>query len=589
MGLPLLFAHGPRPQTFLQAAAWPRKLFLWASEGDVRDPRAPPSNPREQTQAPACHVKQPPPPSKPYCVGITPALAKQRPQLGSESFFYAAAWPRKLFLWASEGNVRDPRAPPPNPSRQLAGLPPFLQAAAWLRKLFLWASEGNVRDPRAPPPNPSRQLAGVPLLLACPRQRKPQHATLSSHPRLQSPTASASLLHWPNKGRSLAQKAFSMPQLGPESFFYGLPKATLETHGPRPQTLLGSRQACRGLSVACPKPAPSLRPPAPPANVPAGRSLAQKACSMGLPLLFAHGPRPQTFLQAAAWPRKLFLWASEGNVRDPRAPPSNPREQTQAPACHVKQPPPPSKPYCVGITPALAKQRPQLGSESFFYAAAWPRKLFLWASEGNVRDPRAPPPNPSRQLAGLPPFLQAAAWLRKLFLWASEGNVRDPRAPPPNPSRQLAGVPLLLACPRQRKPQQATLSSHPRLQSPTASASLLHWPNKGRSLAQKAFSMPQLGPESFFYGLPKATLETHGPRPQTLLGSRQACRGLSEACPFSSPTGPARKRSCRPQLGPESLFYGPASSLRPRAPPANVPAGRSLAQKAFSMGFRRQR
>ena len=211
MGLPLLFAHGPRPQTFLQAAAWPRKLFLWASEG----------------------------------------------------------------------NVRDPRAPPPNPSRQLAGLPPFLQAAAWLRKLFLWASEGNVRDPRAPPPNPSRQLAGVPLLLACPRQRKPQHATLSSHPRLQSPTASASLLHWPNKGRSLAQKAFSMPQLGPESFFYGLPKATLETHGPRPQTLLGSRQACRGLSVACPKPAPSLRPRAPPANVPAGRSLAQKAFSMG--------------------------------------------------------------------------------------------------------------------------------------------------------------------------------------------------------------------------------------------------------------------------------------------------------------------
>ena len=412
---------------------------------------------------------------------------------------------QKAFSWASEGNVRDPRAPPPNPSRQLAGLPPFLQAAAWLRKLFLWASEGNVRDPRAPPPNPSRQLAGVPLLLACPRQRKPQHATLSSHPRLQSPTASASLLHWPNKGRSLAQKAFSMPQLGPESFFYGLPKATLETHGPRPQTLLGSRQACRGLSVACPKPAPSLRPPAPPANVPAGRSLAQKACSMGLPLLFAHGPRPQTFLQAAAWPRKLFLWASEGDVRDPRAPPSNPREQTQAPACHVKQPPPPSKPYCVGITPALAKQRPQLGSESFFYAAAWPRKLFLWASEGNVRDPRAPPSNPPRQPAGLP--------------------------------RPLCG--LSEACP---------------FSSPTGPA-------------RKRSCRPQLGPESFFYGLPKATLETHGPRPQTLeiLGSRQACRGLSVACPK------------------------PAPSLRPPAPPANVPAGRSLAQKAFSMGFRRQR
>ena len=214
-GLPkaTLETHGPRPKPL--SAAGRRASSLGLSQA---------------TKAPACHVKQPPPPSKPYCVGITPALAKQRPQLGSESFFYAAAWPRKLFLWASEGNVRDPRAPPPNPSRQLAGLPPFLQAAAWPRKLFLWASEGNVRDPRAPPPNPSRQLA-----------------------------------------------------------------------------------------------------------------------------------------------------------------------------CHVKQPPPPSKPYCVGITPALAKQRPQLGSESFFYAAAWPRKLFLWASEGNVRDPRAPPPNPSRQLAGLPP------------------------------------------------------------------------------------------------------------------------------------------------------------------------------------------
>ena len=174
--------------------------------------------------------------------------------------------------------------------------------------------------------------------------------------------------------------------------------------------------------------------------------------------------------------------------------------------------------------------------------------------------------------------------------------------------------------------------------------------------ARKRSCRPQLGAESFFYGLPKATLDTHGPRPQTLLGSRQACRGLSvaspkpegnvrhpraqpsnpprqpaglprplcglsEACLFSSPTGPGRKRSCRPQLSPESFFYGlpkatldthgarpqtllgsrqacrglsvacpkPASSLRPRAPPANVPAGRSLAQKAFSMGFRRQR
>ena len=193
--------------------------------------------------------------------------------------------------------------------------------------------------------------------MACPKP--------ASHKAFSSPTGPA-------------RKRFCRPQLGPQSFFCGLPKATLDTHGPRPQTLLGSRQACPGLSVACPKPVRSL------------------------PLLFTHGPRPQTFLQAAAWPTKLFLWASEGNVRHPRAPPSN-------------------------------------------------------------------------------------------------------------ASRQPAG------------------------------------------------------PQSFFYGLPKATLDTHGPGPQTLLGSRQACPGLSVACPKL------------------------ASSLHPRAPPANVSAGRSLAHKAFSMGFRRQR
>ena len=187
--------------------------------------------------------------------------------------------------------------------------------------------------------------------------------------------------------------------------------------------------------------------------------------------------------------------------------------QTKAPACHVKQPPPPSKPYCVGITPALAKQRPQLGSESFF--SGLPKATL---------DTHGPRPQT---------FLQAAAWPRKLFLWASEGNVRHPRAP---------GLPQPLC----------GLSEACLFSSPTRAA-------------RKRSCRPQLSPESFFYGLPKATLDTHGPRPQTLLGSRQACRGLSVACPK------------------------PASSLRPRAPPANVPAGRSLAQKAFSMGFRRQR
>ena len=195
--------------------------------------------------------------------------------------------------------------------------------------------------------------------------------------------------------------------------------------------------------------------------------------------------------------------------------------QTKAPACHVKQPPPPSKPYCVGITPALAKQRPQLGSESFF--SGLPKATL---------DTHGPRPQT---------FLQAAAWPRKLFLWASEGDVRHPRAPPSNPPREAAGLPRPLC----------GLSEACLFSSPTGPA-------------RKRSCRPQLGPESFFYGLPKATLDTHG-RPQTLLDSRQACRGLSVACPK------------------------PASSLRPRAPPANVPAGRSLAQKAFSMGFRRRR
>ena len=158
------------------------------------------------------------------------SYAGQRPQLGSESFFYglpkatldthgprphpASLWPVRslplLFFWASEGNVREEAC----------------------RKLFLWASEGDVRHPRAPPSNASRQPAGLPRPLC-----GLSEACLFSSSGL--PKATLEKRH-------------------AESFFYGLPKATLDTHGPRPQTLLGSRQACPGLSVACPKPASSL-------------------------------------------------------------------------------------------------------------------------------------------------------------------------------------------------------------------------------------------------------------------------------------------------------------------------------------------
>ena len=155
-----------------------------------------------------------------------------------------------------------------------------------------------------------------------------------------------------------------------------------------------------------------------------------------------------------------------------------------------------------------------------------------------------------------------------------------PRAPPANVSagRSLAHKASFMSFRRQRRglsvacPKPAS-SLHPR--APPANASRLPRPLCGLSEAclfssptgpaRKRFCRPQLGPQSFFYGLPKATLDTHGPRPQRLLGSRQACPGLSVACPK------------------------PASSLHRRAPPANVSAGRSLAHKAFSTGFRRQR
>ena len=144
-------------------------------------------------------------------------------------------------------------------------------------------SESNVRHPRAPPSNASRQPAGLPRpLCGCPKPASSLHPSffygLPKATRLLCGLSEACLCSSPT---GPARKRFCRPQLGPQSFFYGLPKATLDTHGPGPQTLLGSRQGCPGLSVACPKPASSLHPGAPPANVSAGRSLAHKAFSMG--------------------------------------------------------------------------------------------------------------------------------------------------------------------------------------------------------------------------------------------------------------------------------------------------------------------
>ena len=340
----------------------------------------------------------------------------------------------------------------------------------------------------------------------------------------------------------------------PLLFLWAFPKATLDTHGPRPQTLLGSRQACPGLSVAV----------------------------RSLPLLFTHGPRPQTFLQAAAWPTKLLLWASEGNA---------------------------ASLWPVRSLPLLFTHGPR--PQTFLQAAAWPTKLFLWASEGNVRHPRARPSNAPRQPAGLP---RPLCGLSEACLFSSPTGPARKRFCRP----QLGPQSFFYGLPKATRPL-CGLSEACLFSSPTGSA-------------RKRFCRPQLGPQSFFYGLPKATLDTHGPGPQTLLGSRQACPGLSVACPKpvrSLPLlfthGPRPQTFLQAAAWPTKLFLWAsegnvrhprappsnaprqpaglpgslcglseacpklASSLHPRAPPANVSAGRSLAHKAFSMGFRRQR
>ena len=224
-----------------------------------------------------------------------------------------------------------------------------------------------------------------------------------------------------------ARKRSCRPQLGPESFFYGLPKATLETHGPRPQTPLGSWQACLSLLMvfrerrwAC------GRPPNP------SRQLA------GLPLLLAC-PRPAS---------SLLMVRSESNVRHCGPPPNPSRQLAGLPLSS----------YGLSRTTLGIVDRPQTSWQACLSAAGRPVVASLWP------------------VRSLPP----------LFLWASEGDVRH-FGPPSKPFRQPAGL-LRALC---GLSEACLLSS---------------------------------------YGLPKATLGILD-RLQKPLGSRQASCGLSVACP----------------------------------------------------------
>ena len=273
-----------------------------------------------QTKAPACHVKQPPPPSKPYCVGITPALAKQRPQLGSESF-----------SMVSEGNVRHPRAPPAN------------------------VPAGRLRacEPRWGP------FARPQTLLRCGQCRLPGVKPF--------PGPLAALLHC--------------------SFFYGLPKATLDTHGPRPQT---------SLQAVCA-----------PANPSGGRLPARKSPEVRTVPSARRQTLPGTSGRTPAL--QLFLWASEGNVRHPRPRPQTSLQAVCAPANpsggrlparkspEVRTVPSARRqtlPGTCGRTPALQLCRPK--------AAAWPRKLFFSGLPKATLDTHGPRPQTSLQAVCAP-------------------------------------------------------------------------------------------------------------------------------------------------------------------------------------------
>ena len=140
------------------------------------------------------------------------------------------------------------------------GLPPLsaagrpVAASLWpvrsLPPLFLWASEGDVRH-FGPPSNPPRQPAG----LLRPLCGLSEACLLSSY---GLPKATLGILDRLQTLLGSRQACCGLSALSLPPLLLWASEGDVRHFGPPSKTLFGSRQACCGLSVACPKPASSL-------------------------------------------------------------------------------------------------------------------------------------------------------------------------------------------------------------------------------------------------------------------------------------------------------------------------------------------
>ena len=170
--------------------------------------------------------------------------------------------------------------------------------------------------------------------------------------------------------------------------------------------------------------------------------------------------------------------------------------------------------------------------------------------------------------AGRP--VAASLWpvrsLPPLFLWASEGDVRH-FGPPSNPRVKQLAKPSRTLPSTSKGLSEASPAGRP------AAASL--WPVRGlppRQLAGLLRPLCGLSEACLLssYGHLKATLGILD-RLQTLLGSRQACCGLSVARHFGPPSNPRVKQLAKP-----SRILPSTSKGLSEASPAGRPAAASL-------------